>query len=787
MTELQIRSRVTFFQILVVLIFGLLLGRLWWLQVVDGETYRQLADRNRFRTVSIEAPRGIIYERNGQLLVRNRPRFDVVIVPAYLPDDITAEARVFARLSELLQLPITNAGDRETPSLNAYYRAFAHHEYTRLPNRQVRTSRSRLFERSPQGIRDAIYNASIFAPYQPVTVAEDVGSDVAAIIEEDRLNLPGVLIETSSEREYLTGALTAHVLGYVGPIPAGREDDYPDTRYSPNDSVGLIGVEASYESYLHGIKGLEAIEVDVTGRRIRSVGDTTPAQPGSNLYLTLDLDLQRFLTDELQAAIDESGGQSAAAAVMDPRNGEILALVSLPAYDNNLFAQGISAREYSLLSEDEQTPLVNRVVSGMYPPGSTFKIVPAAGSLEEGTVTPEQQFFDAGILYLPNRFYPDNEDLAQPFYCWLRSGHEFVNAISAMAYSCDVYYYQVAGGYEPTGYEGLGLTNMITYSELFGYGRISGIDLPGEAQGLIPTPRWKRLNYAETWVTGDTYNMSIGQGFVLATPLQVLNSYAAVANGGTLYKPHLVREIQDPQGELVYQAQPEVIGQLDISAETMNLVKDGLVGVVEWGTAKDVIDVPGVRVAGKTGTAEFCDVYPQCIDRDGRVKTSHAWFVAYAPFESPEIAVVVFVYDGGEGSLTAAPVANRLLRYHFKIDTLDADTQADLDEDDQRLLQQRFVGRLLGTDVYPGQFASLSGIIVDAQGNGVSGINVELKAGENVLTRLVSGEAGQFAYNEVPSTLTQTLQVNLPDAPSSVPVSLDVSGGTRYLLEFVGR
>jgi len=495
MTEYQIRLRLFFFQAGIILVFGVFVFQLWRLQFLEGEKYRNLADRNRFRTEEIAAPRGIIYDRNGNLLVRNRPTFDVVIVPAYLPDDTTRTAQVFARLADLLKLPITNSGVRSIADRNSYYRSFLHHEYTRLPARQVKNSRSRLLEKSPQGIKDAVDNASAFAPYQHVTVATDVPPDIVAIIEQDRLNLPGVFIETGSERDYLTGDLTAELLGYVGPMPPGRVDEYPDSIYDPNDDVGLVGLESSYEDALHGIKGQRMVEVDVTGRRVASIGDDIEAQPGHNLVLTIDLELQQLVTEALQQAIDDSEGQSGAAIVINPQNGEILAMVSLPSYENNLFAQGISAREYSLLSEDPRTPLVNKAIGRLYPPGSTFKLIVAAGALQEETVAPTQKFLDEGVLYLPNKFFPDDPDLAQPFYCWYREGHGLVDVVSAIAYSCDVYFYQVGGGYEPTGYQGLGRDGMVTYAEMFGFGSPTGVDIPGEGAGLVPTPKWKRLNY----------------------------------------------------------------------------------------------------------------------------------------------------------------------------------------------------------------------------------------------------------------------------------------------------
>ncbi len=766
------------------LVFLAFVVQLWRLQILQGETYRQLADQNRFQTVEVDAPRGIIYDRNGKLLVRNRPIFNVAIVPAYLPENTSARADVFAQLADLLQLPVTNGGVRDIPDHNAYFRSFLHHEYTRLPGRQVRNARSRKFTSSPQGIQDAVEAAPPFAPYHPVVVAQDISPDAAAIIEQNRLNLPGVFVQTASKREYLTGALTADILGYVGPIPPTQTDRYQPPLYNPNDDVGLVGLEASYESQLHGSKGEELVEVDVTGRKIKTVGTTREAQPGNNITLTIDTDLQQFVTEQLQAAIDNSPGQSGAVVVMNPQNGEILSMVSLPTYDNNLFAEGISAREFSLLTEDKRTPLVNKAIGGLYPPGSTYKIVVAAGALQEKTITPRQQFFCAGVLYLPNKFFPDDPDLAQPFYCWLRSGHGNQDVVSALANSCDVYFYQVGGGYEPDGYEGLGVDRIITYAEEFGFGAPTKIDIPGEGAGLVPSPKWKRLNYAETWVTGDTYNMSIGQGFVLATPLQVLNAYAAVGNGGTLYKPHLVKEVRNPQQELVYQATPEVLRTLKVDEENLNWVRTGLEAVIDWGTAVDIIDVPGIAVAGKTGTAEFCERYPQCLDKDGRVKTSHAWFVAYAPADNPEIAVVSFVYAGGEGSSVAAPVVNNILRYYFGFDRPDdtGDNPAD-DNGGAGTAYTRFSARVLGADTFPGNVSAVNGYVRDTSGAGIAGVTVEIIANGEVVAQVVTGSNGQFDYNALDPRLAAEWTVQMVDFAAK-PITLMPSAATRYYVEF---
>ena len=786
MTEFQIRARTYAFRIVVILAFGILAIQLWNLQVVQYETYTALADANRFRLTQVPAARGVMYDRNGELLVRNRPSYNVVIIPAYLPDDDTARATVFARLSELLNLPITTQVEPVASRNNGYFHAINHHQYNRQLPRQIINPRSRQYARAPLGIRDAV-NQNPFAPFLSVTIATDVDPVVVAKIEEESLSLPGVLIEITPTRDYLYGKLLSHLLGYVGPIPAEQFAAYRSQGYDLTDIIGLSGLETEYEEWLHGVKGLENIEVDVTGRKIRTVSRNIEARPGHNLRLSIDLGLQEATAKALQEEMDKVGSNQGVAIAMNPRNGEILAMVSLPSFDNNIFSRGITPRELSLLSEDPWTPLVNHAIAGLYPPGSVFKIIPASGALQERTVFPETTFFDEGILYLPNQFEPDNLDLAQPFYCWLRSGHGEVSLVSGLAWSCDVYFYQVGGGYYPAEYEGLGLDRMVKYAEMFGLGAPTGIDLPGEVSGLVPNRRWKRLNYAETWLTGDTYNMAIGQGFVLATPLQVLNSIAAIANSGTLYRPHVVKEILDADGNLVKTIEPEVIRQLEVEPQFIQLVRQGLQAVINWenGTAHDTFDVPGIDASGKTGTAEFCDRYPQCLDRDGRVKTSHAWFAAYAPTYNPEIATIVFVYGGGEGSAVAVPVTNKMLRYYFKIGEGEAPT-TEAEEETATALQPDSVvkARLLGTDSWRGETASVAGYLVDEQGRGIAEVTIDLIANGEVVAQTVSGLTGQFDFTELDPNKAGIWRLRLPDYAETPLLQLIVDAGLRYLVEF---
>jgi penicillin-binding protein 2 len=328
---------------------------------------------------------------------------------------------------------------------------------------------------------------------------------------------------------------------------------------------------------------------------------------------------------------------------------------------------------------------------------------------------------------------------------------------------------------------------MVKYAEMFGLGAPTGIDLPGEVSGLVPNKKWKRLNYAESWLTGDTYNMAIGQGFVLVTPLQMLNAMAAVANGGTLYRPHVVKEILDADGNLVKTVEPEVIRRLEIEPQFIQLVRQGLQAVVNWdnGTAHDTFDVPGIDASGKTGTAEFCDRYPQCLDRDGRVKTSHAWFTAYAPSYNPEIVTIVFVYGGGEGSEVAVPVTNKMLRHYFRIAEEETE-MVEAEEEDRPALQPNSVvtARLLGADSWRGEGASVSGHLVDEQGRGLAEVTIELIANNEVVAQTMSGMTGQFDFTNLDPVQTRVWRLRLPDYAETPLLQLIVDQGLRYLVEF---
>ncbi len=640
-----------------ILAFAILGMRVWRLQVVKGPEYAARADQVRLRQIALPSMRGVIYDRRGEILVRNVPSFAISIIPADLPDDATQERAVISRLVSLLEIAdnawlempylvqdnaeITE--DRwEAHALTASLRAYA----------DIRDPVDLIQSRIDQ-VRE-------LAPYQPLLIKTNVTQDQAFILEEAHRDLPGVHLSVEPARQYLTGALTAHILGYVGPIPGEQLTSYVDKDYSPTDQTGLAGLELVYESTLRGQPGQRVIEVDVAGREVRSVGSVISPTAGNNLVLTLDVSLQKIAAEALQRGLQNKLPGSGVVIAMDPNNGEILAMVSLPNYDNNMFNGGINWHDYQQLSRDSRRPLVNNAISGQYPPGSTFKIVPAAASLQENVISASTQLRCDGIMYLPNQYFPDDPTKAQKFFCWISKyerGHGPIAVEEALAQSCDIFFYQVAGGFRD--FAGLGLDRLARYAQTFGFGELTGIDLPGETAGLVPTTRWKRLNYGESWVTGDTYNMSIGQGFMLSSPLQLLNATTAIANGGTLYRPHLVKAVTDPDGKTVSVTEARVIRKVDVSAKNIATVQAGLKAVITRGTATNA-GLVGIAVAGKTGTAEYAG--PR--DAKGNLPT-HAWFTAYAPADKPQIALVVFVYNGGEGSETSVPIATEILSHYF--------------------------------------------------------------------------------------------------------------------------
>ncbi len=670
-------TRLWFLRVVTILIFAILLGQLARLQFFQGTGFQKEAVFNRTRLVRTKAPRGVIYDRDGRILARNTAAYHVVLIPAELPDDpdytISQQkrralyqevAQIIHEKLDLLQptpVPTLQPPDRKHPQLIV--------QASRPPEPQVL---------SVEEMDQLVLERELGSAFLPVVVARNLPRDVALAVAEETYHLPGVHLQLRPRRLYPAGLYTSHIIGYMGPIPKEEEKTYAQKGYAPDAWVGWSDLEYQYEETLHGQPGVKVIEVDVKGNEKRVVGEPTQPQPGHNLILSLDLELQKIMLDALVQGVNPKRSTSAAAVAVDPRTGYILGMVSLPAYDNNTFADGITSEEYDILTRAPGRPLLDHAISGIYPPGSTFKLVTASAGLQEKVITPKTILNAPGIIYLPNRNFPDNPDLAQPFVCWIhKSGgeHGDINVVQALAVSCDIFFYKVGGGWPPGDFEGLGVDALAHYARLFGFGELSGIDLPGENPGLVPDPKWKRIAKGERWVTGDTYNMAIGQGDVLVTPLQITMMTAAVANDGILYQPQVVAAITDADNHLVQFNAPKVRRELPIDPKHLETVRRGMWYAVnaDFGTAPDVA-LPDVEIAGKTGTAEFFD--PE-LGRDlaGNLPT-HAWFTAFAPYQNPEIALTVFVYNGGEGSIVAAPIAKTILRQYFDIRARDQATGA---------------------------------------------------------------------------------------------------------------
>ena len=695
------------FRIGIVAVFVLMVGRMVQLQVMRQSEFRTLADTNRLVRLETAAPRGVIYDRNDTILVRNRPSFEIAVVPADLTqDDIETEGVDEEALEIERVLRVLRADSDSDVALRIgeiMFRKLGYRDFSRTVQKagvqltfvdapaQVRpfVENDRLVKTEPEKVYFpdltavlpieglvALVQRAVTIERQgsasdPVPILDGLDRIRAFEISEESFTLPALRVNQVPIREYIYGDLLSHALGFMGPIPAVAADRYKATGYNdPNEKVGLNGLEYSYQDELRGTPGVRFVERDILGTDMRIVGDVLDPVPGLNLHLSLDRRLQEVMRNELQVAMDAEEAPWAVAIAMNPQNGQILGMVSLPSYDNNIFAERIN-EDYLKLEQDERRPLINYAIGGLYPPGSTFKMVTASAGLAEGVITPDTTVVDSGPIYLANQYFPNDRSQAQEFVSWnhLRGiVHGKINIVDALMLSNDIFFYYLGGGF-PDQFEGLGQRRLSKWTELYGFGEVTGIDLPGEVTSLVPTDQWKRQLFAETWTTGDSYNMAIGQGFLLSTPLQVLSEAATVANGGTIYSPRIVHHMTDANGGVQVDFKPEIIRRLPISAEDMQVVRQGMWNVVNApaGTGR-VAQVPGVTVAGKTGTAEFCDYLPEeqdCRRNDKDFLPTHAWFVGFAPYENPEIAVVVFVYDGGEGSATAAPVAQKILEAYF--------------------------------------------------------------------------------------------------------------------------
>lgn len=598
--EVPLKQKYLYWLLAIIFVgLAVLFFRAGWLQIVRGNYYQQIAEKNRIHISRILTPRGVIYDRDGQQLVKNIPSFDLVIIPSLLPKDEIYLRSLITVLSSI-------------------------------------TSRPR------QEVEDIIKQSNRSSS-QPVLIKENLNRDEVLTIEAKNWEFSGIRIEESAIRQYLDGPYFSHILGYTGKITQEELNNYPD--YFLTDYIGKTGLEFVYESELKGKLGFIKEEVNSLGEIEKTISTQEPIA-GHNLILSVDAGLQKKLVDSLEKASKAWGAKRASAIALDPRNGNILALVSLPSFDNNLFAQGISTRDYQLLNQNPNKPFFNRAISGQYPPGSTIKPLVAIAALEENIINPYQNINCPGVIGVPNQYHPE---VINYFRDW--KAHGSTNMIKAIAQSCNVYFYTIGGGYEQI--EGLGIDRILKYAKLFNLDKPLGIDLPNEWDGLLPTKEWKEETIGEPWYLGDTYHVAIGQGFIEVTPLQLTNYIAAIANGGILYQPRLVDKIIDSDKNLVEDINPKIIRENFVSLNSINTAREGMREAVVSGSSRAMADLP-FKVAAKTGTAQF-----------GTEGKTHAWFTSFAPFNSPEIVLTVMIEEGGDGSRAALPVAKETLSWYF--------------------------------------------------------------------------------------------------------------------------
>jgi penicillin-binding protein 2 len=562
--------------------FVALVGQLWYLQALEGDRLQAMSERNRIRIRPVAAPRGILFDRNGLPLVDNRPAFTLSLIPREIEDRET----VLARLAVLLKIPLADL------------RAALH----RVP-------------------ADSL---------QPVRVRRGLSLAEVTQVEEQRLDLPGVIVEVESQRVYPTSTFAAHLLGYVREV---SEDQVKPGRYRRGDMIGQSGLERVFDEYLRGRDGATRIEVDALGRPVRSMKGEEP-DPGGQVITSIDRRIQ-------EAAERAMEGRAGAVVVMDPRNGDVLAMTSSPAFALDRLTGNLNREDWRRLVSDPRTPLMNRALQSQYAPGSVFKIIVAAAGLQEGALLPMDRTYCNGQFHLGEVTFKD----------WKVGGHGHVDLRSALVQSCNIFFYQAGLKVGP---EVIG-----RYARMFGLGAPTGTELGSEKAGLIPFVDWKRRRGGRAWQAGDTVNISIGQGPVLVTPMQVARMMGAVANGGILWKPRLVQRVTASDGTLVYSGSSEATGHVTLSPVVWAFLRSALAGVVNDGGTGAAARLPGVLIAGKTGTAQ------SVAKSDAARGQDHAWFASFAPAHDPQVVVVVLVERGGKGGQVAAPIARRIYEAIF--------------------------------------------------------------------------------------------------------------------------
>ncbi len=575
----------------------LIVMRLWYLQIIKGDELRLRSENNSVRLRKIQSMRGLILDAERQVMVDNQPSFDLVFVP-----------------------------DR-----------------TRDVNAIIEKIKTLYAERSLTLSSLSDFTGKV-KPMVPVIIERNISMEKLAVVETHALELPGVTVEVTPVRQYLSGKMTAQVIGFTGEVNREELDHDSLELLTPGDIIGKFGIEKFLDSHLRGKNGAEQVEVNAAGKAVRSLG-RIQSESGDTVVLTIDSALQ----EEAWKAVGDRPG---AVAVMDPRNGAVLALVSSPSFDPNLFNGGITSEDWEKLAGNRRHPMENRSISGQYPPGSTYKPVVAAAALEEGLITPETTFYCNGTFELGNRIYR----------CWNAKGHGHINLHRAIVESCDVYFYNLG--------KLLGVDKIASYAQAFGLGAPLGIDLTREKAGLIPTKQWKLSRLKEPWQQGETISIAIGQGFNLVTPLQLVNVYATLGNGGTLYRPRLVKQLESSGGPVIKEYGSEKLGALPLSPQTIQIINKALWGVVnERGGTGSVLKRKEADVCGKTGTAQVIGLpQEQNARKAKRVSADfqdHALFVGFAPYENPEIAVAVILENAGHGGSAAAPVAKKVIDAYF--------------------------------------------------------------------------------------------------------------------------
>lgn len=627
-------NKIFYIRVILLLLFSILLFRAAWLQIINGDYYYSLAEGNRLRVEIVEPRRGIIYDKNLTPLVRNTANFVLYLRPIDLPKSELERDGIIRQIAQIL--------DNES-ALNNLNKV----------NTAENVGGLSLISDSPSYFKiktllDEVVIGSLES-YQPLFIADNIEYNKAMLLSLNLNNLPGVFLSNKIRREYLFPVIDekkgdkalslSHILGYTGKISEKELEKLGDD-YSVIDYVGKNGLEYFWERDLKGVVGRKNIEVDALGRQKKIVNEV-PAQDGYNLRLAIDLGLQKKTEAVVRNYLDKLGLNRASVVIINPQNGEVLSLVSLPAYDNNLFAKGIKQEDYQNYLNDKNQPLFNRAVSGEFPSGSTFKLVVASAALQEKVVSETTSFLSTGGLHIGQWTFPD----------WKAGGHGQTNVRKAIAESVNTFFYYVGGGYQD--FVGLGLDRLVKYSKLFGLGAKTGIDLPNEASGFVPTADWKKQTKKEPWYIGDTYHFSIGQGDVLVTSLQVANFTAAVANGGQLLEPHLVSAVLDANNNIVREVSKKVIRENFIDTYNNKVVREGMRQTVMAGSARSLQTLP-VAAAGKTGTAQWSSK-----------KAPHAWFTGFAPYDDPQFVITVMVEEGREGSSVAVPIAKEIMQWYF--------------------------------------------------------------------------------------------------------------------------